>query len=69
MAYGEKKKGKMMYVPPVIIDEVYDLQREDRIPVRADAFKELVKYAQVGREAKRLMTFGYDWGRKRKQKK
>jgi len=64
-----KTKGQMIYVPPVIIDELQDLQREDDIPVRAEAFKKLVKYAQVGRETKRLITFGYDWGKKKKRHK
>ena len=47
-----RNKGRMIYVPPVIIDEVKDIQREDDIESRPEAFRNLVKYARIGREIK-----------------
>ncbi len=48
-----------MYVPPVVIIEMEDIKREDKLPNNADSFKEMTKYARVGREAKRLMTLDF----------
>jgi len=53
------KKGKMLYVPPVVIDEVEDIIREDKVNSRADAFKELTKYCRVGREVNRLRVLDF----------
>ena len=58
------KRGKMTYVPPIIIDELEDIRREDCLINNADAFKELCKYARVGREAKRIITL--DWSKAKK---
>lgn len=59
------KRGKMRYVPPVVIDEVEDIKREEGIEVGSDAFRKLVKYAQVGREVKRIISL--DFTRKKKK--
>lgn len=59
-------KGRIVYVPPIIIDEVDDIIREDELTTRADGFKELTKYARVGREANRLMKL--DFTKKIRQK-
>lgn len=56
---GNNKKGKNMYVPPVVIDELEDIQREDGIEENVLAFKEFTNYARVGREVKRIMKL--DW--------
>ena len=56
---GNNKKGRMKYVPAIVIDEVEDIQREDKIGEDAQAFRELVGYARVGREMKRIMKL--DW--------
>jgi len=61
-----QKKGRMIYVPPVIIDEVADIQREDDIDSRPEAFRSLVKYARVGRETKRLIHLDFSKSEKRK---
>ena len=54
-----KKKGRMTYVPAITIMELEDICREDNIVKKADAFKELTKYARVGRETKRLITLDF----------
>jgi len=50
-------KGKMIYVPPSVMDEVRSIQKEDKEKQRADAFRKMVKYSKVGREAKRILRF------------
>lgn len=52
-------KGRMIYVPPVIIDEVENIMQEEDLDTRPEAFRKLVKYARVGREAKRLSRFDF----------
>lgn len=59
----------MVYIPTIIIDEIEDIRREDKVNSRVDAFKELVQYARVGREVKRLTDFGTDWSKKKKNRK
>ena len=59
------KKGRNKYVPSVVIEELGDIRREDDLVGEAEAFKKMVKYSQVGREANRLMRL--DWSKKRKK--
>ena len=61
------KRGKNTYVPSIIIDEIKDIQREDEVDSQSEAFKKMVKYAQAGRETKRLMRL--DWSKANKKKK
>lgn len=55
---GKSKKGRMMYVPPVVIDEIEDIMREDELhdspTPNADAMKLMTKYARTGRDVFRL---------------
>jgi len=53
------KKGKVVYIPPVVIDELEDIKREDEIHTGSEAFKKMVKYARVGREVKRMATLDF----------
>ena len=53
-----------MYVPPVVIDELKDISREDDLLFGAEAFRKMVKYTRVGREANRLCDFAYPWDKK-----
>ena len=46
------KKGKMMYVPPVIIEELDNIMASEEITIKADAFRRLGKFARAGREIK-----------------
>ena len=61
-----KKKGRMIYLPPSILDEVEDIMREDKLKTRAEAFRMMYKYSRVGREAKRIYTL--DWSRVKPKK-
>ena len=57
------KKGIMKYIPPVIVDELIDIKREDEVEEDVLAFKKMVEYTRVGREVKRMLTL--DFSRKR----
>ena len=64
----KSKRGKIAYVPISVIDEIEDIKQEDGLVgfgADASAFNELVKNAQVGREAKRIMRLDF---RKRKKR-
>lgn len=56
------KKGRMVYVPSIVIEEVEDIKREDDIFQGVEAMRRLVKYARVGREVNRMRNL--DWSRK-----
>lgn len=53
------KKGRMVYAPSVVIDEVEDVMRDHDIHRRDEAFRKMVEYSKVGREMERIMTL--DW--------
>ena len=50
-------KGRITYVPPSVLDELTDIKRENKLKKNCDAFKEMVNYTKVGREAERLYNF------------
>lgn len=49
----------MIYVPPIVIEEAVDLQKEHGLQSRSEALKEVVKYARTGRELERLMKLDF----------
>lgn len=56
-------KGKMIYIPAILLDEILDLMREEDIESRAEACLKLTKYARVGREINRIRRL--DWSKKK----
>lgn len=54
-------RGKIMYVPHILIEEMDDLRMEHKIDHKVEAFNKLADYARVGREAERLAKFKFDW--------
>lgn len=48
-----------MWLPPVIIDEINDIQREEELTVKTEAMRKLVKYARVGREVNRMRRLNW----------
>lgn len=52
-------KGRMKYIPAVIIDELEDLKLEKGLASDSEAFGEIANYSQVGRETERLMKFRF----------
>lgn len=57
------KKGKNIYVPHVVIDELHDIMRENEIGIKSVACRKMVKYARIGREVERITRL--DWSRAR----
>lgn len=60
-------KGRMSYIPPIIIDEMEDIRRENGIGKQAEALKEMVRYARVGREMERIIKL--DWNKAKARKR
>lgn len=59
---AHNKKGRMVYVPAVVIDEIEDILREDQINCkhkRVVGFYKLIDYARSGRELKRLRMLDF----------
>lgn len=64
-----KKKGRMIYVTPPMLEEVNSIMQECNIQKRCKAQEKLVEYARVGREAEKIfkyMTFKPVNSKKRK---
>lgn len=53
------KRGKVKYVPSVVLVELEDLKEEHNISEDSVALRELVKYARSGREMERIMRFKF----------
>lgn len=53
-------KGRMVYVPSIVLNEVYDIMNVDDLSSRSEAFKKLSKYSKIGRGA----NFSMDKNRK-----
>jgi len=47
------KRGKMVYVPKLVFDELDDIMIEEGLNRRAEAFDKLTTYSKLGREVKR----------------
>lgn len=54
-------RGKVKYLPSRMLLEIDDLKKEKKISKDSDAFKMLVKYARVGREAERIYRLDFHW--------
>ena len=54
-------KGKMIYVPPELLESVESIQVDHgfRENENTKAIKELVKYAEVGREVERIIKLDF----------
>lgn len=46
------KKGRQLYVPPIIIEEMEDIMRQENLTVKAEALRKVGLYAQMGRNIK-----------------
>lgn len=62
-----KRKGRMVYVPPNVIEEAEKIQESKDLATRSRAFDEMVKYCQVGREAEKILKFDWDLFKKKKR--
>lgn len=57
------KRGKTVWIPKCLLDELLDIKREDEVYSLNEAQRKLVKYAQVGRELNRLRR--WNWSKKK----
>lgn len=55
------RRGRMKYIPAVLVEELHDLKQETKIQRDAEAFEKIAQYSQVGREAERLAKFKFKW--------
>ena len=53
------KKGKKLYVPPVLIDEIEDIKREESLVGNSEAMRKVVEHARVGREVERIVKLDF----------
>ena len=60
------KRGRIKYIPKIMLIELEDIKREDGISMDCEGFRKMVSYARVGRETNRFINFGYDWSKKAK---
>jgi len=53
------KRGRNMYVPSIVIDEIEDIKIEEDIGAGAEAFRKLAKHARIGRELDRIRKLDF----------
>lgn len=46
------KKGGNMYVPPVIIEEMEDIMKEENLTIKTEALRKVASYSKLGRKIK-----------------
>jgi hypothetical protein len=44
------KKGRMTYVPKIVLEEIDTIKRNENIEIGSEAFRKLVGYARIGKE-------------------
>lgn len=44
------RKGERVYVPPVIIEELENIMTEHELTIKAEGFRKMAKYSQIGRK-------------------
>lgn len=59
-----KKRGRAVFAPGIVIEEINDIMREDNIFEQSEAFRKLVKYSREGREVGRILNL--NWSKKKK---
>jgi len=54
------KKGRLMYCPSSVIDELESIRYDKELDKKCEAFRKMVKYSQVGREMEKIskLQFG-----------
>ena len=49
-----RRKGKVKYVPPNVLQELENVKAERNFDSDADAFKDMVRYCEIGRELEKM---------------
>lgn len=60
-------RGRMIYVPPVIIEEVYKIMQQEELHQRTEAFRKMAKYSQLGRDVNKTLLIGLPKEKKKKE--
>jgi hypothetical protein len=47
--------------PKIVIDELDNIKAEEELQSNQEAFNKMVKYSQVGREARRIARLDFRW--------
>lgn len=55
----ETRKGRIVYAPEALVKQADTIVGEGKAGSRAQAFIEIVKYAEVGREAERIYRLDF----------
>jgi len=61
-------KGRIKYVPAEIIDLIGKIKKERSYKKDSKAFREMVNYAEMGREVERITSFIFPTRKKKKKK-
>ena len=64
-----RERGKMIYVPRIVIEEVESIQLENDISSRSSAFEKMVKHSRVGRASKSVDALDIFRGPKKKKQR
>jgi len=48
--------GRIVYVPKSVIDELNNIKKGGNEPKNSEAFKDMVRYAQIGREVEHFRS-------------
>jgi hypothetical protein len=51
-----KKRGGQLYVPPIIIEEMEVIMREENLTVKAEALRKVGRYAKIGRKVNQRIS-------------
>ena len=66
-----RKKGKIVYVPEIAVQEADNIMKDINLKSRSEAFIEMAKYSRVGREVDKIGRLDLLWddffGRKRRK--
>ena len=54
-------KSLVIRVPRIVIEEIENIKAEEEVQSNQEAFNKLVKYSQVGREARRIARLDFRW--------
>ena len=55
-----KRKGRMIYVPPSVLDEADNIMSIKGYTKRSKALKDLTQYARVGMEAEKILKLDFN---------
>lgn len=54
-------KSIVIRAPRIVIDELDNIKAEEELQSNQEAFNKMVKYSQVGREARRIARLDFRW--------